>query len=162
MRSPTSKAATIGTVYLLKRAELAIRGCAEAALVPFGLTPTQFLVLFRLEQDKGLSSAELARVAGVRPQSIVDHIRPLERDKLIVRREAPEHRSILRIHLTAAGSELLRRALPVVSQLENELLADLSTRELTYLRAALEKLRKSAESHEAHPHARKAAAVRAR
>ena len=78
----TTKEQSLGTVYLLKRAELAVRSCVEAALAPFRLTPTQFLLLLRLEDSGGMSSAELARAAGVRPQSIVDLIGPLEREGL--------------------------------------------------------------------------------
>src|SRR5262245_14012367 len=103
----TKKAASVGTVDLLKRAELAVRGCAEATLLQFDLTPAQFLVLFRLKYAMApVSSADLARAAGIRPQSVVDIIGPLERDGLIRRREAPEHRRILRITLTAAGEQL--------------------------------------------------------
>jgi DNA-binding MarR family transcriptional regulator len=150
-----------GTIYLLKRVELAIRGCAETALAPFGLTPTQFLILFRLKYSEGTSSAELARATGVRPQSIVDIIRPLERDGLIKRREAPEHRRILRITLSPAGEQLLARSIPVAAELERELLSTLSGQELKRLRESLTKLLASAEAHETHPGVRRAAAVTA-
>lgn len=151
----------LGTVYLLKRAELAVRSCVEIALAPSGLTPTQFLVLYRLKQSKGLSSAELARATGVRPQSVVDLIGPLERAGLIKRREAPEHRRILRISLSAAGEQLLARTVPVASQLERELLAGFSVAEISRLRASLTRLLETAESHEAHPVMRRSAATAA-
>jgi len=155
----TKKEDSFGTVYLLKRAELAVRSCVEIALAPFRLTPTQFLVLVRLRHSKGLSSAELARAIGVRPQSIVDLIGPLERAGLIKRREAPEHRRILRISLSAAGEQLLARALPVANQLEKELLTDLTAPQLARLRAGLTKLLANAEAHETHPVVRRSAAV---
>jgi DNA-binding MarR family transcriptional regulator len=149
----------LGTVYLLKRAELAVRSCVEVALAPFRLTPTQFLVLMRLKQSQGMSSAELARAAGVRPQSIVDLITPLERDGLIKRREAAEHRRILRINLTPAGEQVLARALTVASDLEKELLAGLTAVELARLHQGLTKLMASAEAHETHPVVRRSAAA---
>jgi len=156
---PVKKNESLGTVYLLKRTELAVRSCVEVALAPFKLTPTQFLVLMRLKQSQGMSSAELARVAGVRPQSIVDLIGPLERDGLIKRREAPEHRRILRINLTAAGEQLLARALAVAADLEKELLAGLTATELARLHQGLTKLMASAEAHETHPVVRRSAAA---
>jgi DNA-binding MarR family transcriptional regulator len=157
---PTKKSASVGTVDLLKRAELAVRGCAEALLVPFGLTPAQFLVLFRLKHSTTpVSSADLARAAGIRPQSVVDLIGPLERRGLIKRREAPEHRRILRITLSAAGEQLFARALPAAAQLETELLANLNVREITGLRVGLEKLLANAETHESHPAMRRSAAA---
>jgi DNA-binding MarR family transcriptional regulator len=156
---PAKKNELLGTVYLLKRTELAVRSCVEVALSPFRLTPTQFLVLVRLKQSQGMSSAELARAASVRPQSIVDLIGPLERDGLIKRREAPEHRRILRINLTTAGEQLLARALIVASDLEKELLAGLTVAELARLHQGLTKLLASAEVHETHPGVRRTAAA---
>lgn len=154
------KSASVGTVDLLKRAELAVRGCAEAILLPFGLTPAQFLVLFRLKQSTtNVSSAELARSAGIRPQSVVDLIGPLERRGLIRRREAPEHRRILRIALTAAGEQLFARALPAAAELERELLSNLGAGELAGFRNGLEKLLANAEAHESHPAVRRSAAA---
>jgi DNA-binding MarR family transcriptional regulator len=156
----TKKAASVGTVDLLKRAELAVRGCAEALLVPFGLTPAQFLVLFRLKHATShVSSADLARAAGIRPQSVVDLIGPLERRGLITRREAPEHRRILRITLSAAGEQLFARALPAAAQLEKQLLANLTATELAGLRNGLRKLLANAEAHESHPAMRRSAAA---
>jgi len=131
------------TVYLLKRAELAVRGCVEVALTPFGLTPTQFLVLVRLKNAEGLSGAELARATGVRPQSVTDLIGPLERDGLITRKEAPEHKRILRISLSPAGEELLARATPVTQRLEKELLGTLEA--LECLRNGLKQILANAE-----------------
>ena len=157
----TRKDPSLGTVYLLKRAELAVRNCVEVALDPFDLTPTQFLILFRLKQSKGVSSAELARITGVRPQSVAELIGPLERRGLITRREAAEHRRILRISLSATGQQLLARATPVARELEKDLLSNLTGPELTRLREALLKLMASAESHETHPVARRTAAAAA-
>jgi DNA-binding MarR family transcriptional regulator len=156
----TKKSASVGTVYLLKRAELAVRGCVEASLLPYGLTPAQLLVLFRLKHSTThVSSAELARAAGVRPQSVVDLIGPLEREGLIRRRKAPEHRRILRITLTAAGEQLFARAMPAAAQLESELLSNLKAVELDGLRKGLEKLLANAEAHESHPAVRRSAAA---
>jgi len=126
---------------------LAVRSCAEAALTPFRLTPTQFLLLYRVQESAGASSAELARAIGVRPQSIVDLIGPLEREGLIKRREAPEHRRILRITLTAAGKRLLAQAIPVARQLEEELLSNLSPQEAAQLQGGLTKLLANAQAH---------------
>jgi DNA-binding MarR family transcriptional regulator len=135
------------TVYLLKRTELAVRGCLEVALMPFGLTPTQLLMLVRLKRSaEGLSGAELARAAGVRPQSITDLVGPLEREGLITRRESPEHKRILKITLSPAGEQLLERAFPVTQQLEQELLGNLEGAELERLREGLLKLLANAET----------------
>jgi DNA-binding MarR family transcriptional regulator len=142
---------SLGLIYLLKCTELAVRGCAEVVLAPFRLTPALFLVLFRLRDSEGVSSADLARTIGVRPQSIVDLIRPLEQAGWIRRRQAREHRRILRISLTAAGERLLDRAIPAARQLEEELFAGLSAQQTVHLREGLTKLLERAQAHEMHP-----------
>ena len=146
-----------GVVYLLKRTVLAVGYCAETTLAHFGLTPAQFLILFRLKEEKDISSAELARNLGVRPQTIVDLIVPLEREGLIKRRQAAEHRRILRMALTARGEELLGRALPAARQLEEELLSNLSESQVLQLRAGLTELLATAQAHDTHPLARRSA-----
>ena len=139
-----------------------MRNCAEVALAPFGLTPALFLVLFRLRESDGVSSADLARTLGVRPQSIVDLIQPLERSGLIRRRQAREHRRILRISLTAAGARLLNRTIPTARQLEEELFAGLSAQQLAQLRDGLTHLLAKAQAHETHRLVKRVLPVRRR
>ena len=84
--------AASGTIFLLKRAELAARGCVERALLQAGLTPTQFHVLLLLERNPGISAAQVARSVGIRPQSVNDSLGPLERKGLLLRRPSAAHR----------------------------------------------------------------------
>jgi DNA-binding MarR family transcriptional regulator len=146
-----------GTVYLLKRAELATRSCVEVALADSGLTPTQFLTLLRLKLEGGLSSAALARALGVQPQSIAEIVKPLERKGFIERSAGAEHHRSLHITLTSRGKRALAKAMRVANRLEKELLDDLSAQELRVLRRALEKLRVRAETHDLHPGSRRTA-----
>ena len=150
------KSDSLGLVYLLKSTELAVRSCAEVALAPFGLTPALFVVLFRLKHSEGVSSADLARTIGVRPQSIVDLIQPLEKKGWIKRRQDPDHGRILRTELTAAGERLLERVIPVARSLEEELFSSLSAEQMEHLREGLRQLLASAQAHESHPIARRA------
>jgi len=144
---------SLGLVYLLKSTELAVRSCAEVALAPFGLTPALFVVLFRLKHSEEASSADLARAIGVRPQSIVDLIQPLEKARLIRRRQDPEHARILRITLTAEGERLLERVIPAARALEEELFATLTSQQVEHLREGLTQLLAGAQAHESHPSA---------
>lgn len=141
---------SLGLIPLLKNAELAVRSCIEETLAPFDLTPALFLMLFRLGESDGASSAELARTVGVRPQSIVTVIKPLEQAKLIRRKQDPEHGRILRVYLTAAGRRLLASAVPAARTLESELFACLKSSQLTELRAALLAIVRTARAHESH------------
>ena len=138
--------AASGTIFLLKRAELAVRGCVEKALLQAGLTPTQFHVLLLLERNPGISAAQVARSVGIRPQSVNDSLGPLERKGLLLRRPSAAHRRVLEIRLSAAGLRLLARTLPVVSRLEDELLAGFPDPALKTLQDTLERVRATAEA----------------
>ena len=142
---------SVGTVYLLKRAELAVRSCIEVALAQFDLTPAQFLLMVRLRDRSKLSAAALARDIGVRPQSIIGLTGPLERHGLLEREPSVAHRRILHIRLTASGRKLLAEASAVAGQLEEEPLSGLSAAQLSQLQESLTLLRESAESHVLHP-----------
>jgi DNA-binding MarR family transcriptional regulator len=146
----------VGTIYLLKRTELAVRGCVEVALAEFDLTPTQFLTLFRVRDANELSAAALARELGVRPQSMNEIIAPLERKKLLKREASREHQRILHMRLTSSGARLLAEALQAAARLEAELLADLDSNQLRVLQEALTRLWTTAadlsDSRRAAPH----------
>jgi DNA-binding MarR family transcriptional regulator len=148
---------SVGTIDLLKRVELAVRSCMAVALAQFDLTPTQFLMLFRLRDRHAASAAELAREIGVRPQPIIEIIGPLERKRLLRRAASPEHRRVLHARVTAAGHKLLTDALRVAARIEAELLANVDHRETSTMQSALSKLWERAEKHELHP-----ASIRAR
>ncbi len=148
----------VGTIYLLKRAELAVRGCMEVALAEFDLTPAQFLVLFRMHDRTDFSAAALAREVGVRPQTLITLIAPLERRGILEREPSPMHRRVLHNRLTPTGKKLLASALRVAGQVEGELLASIDVKKLTVLQEALTTLWERAEAHELHPGAIRAKA----
>lgn len=141
----------IGTIYLLKRAELAVRGCMEVVLAEFNLTPAQFLMLYRMRDCTDISAADLAREIGVRPQSLINLIAPLERAGVLEREPSPQHRRILHMRLTAAGKRLVAEAVRSASRIENELLASLDAGRLSMLQDALTSLSERAQAHELHP-----------
>jgi DNA-binding MarR family transcriptional regulator len=141
----------VGTIYLVKRMELAVRSCMEVALAQFSLTPAQFLMLFRLRDHAELSSAALARDIGVRPQSIIGLIRPLERQGFLEREPSPKHQRVLNMRLTAAGKKLVADAIRVAARIEGELLLDLSAKQVSELQDLLAKIWRRAEAHHLHP-----------
>src|SRR5690242_15850261 len=141
----------VGTIYLVKRVELAVRSCMEVALVEFGLTPAQLLMLFRMRDHAELSSAALARDIGVRPQSMIGLIRPLERKGFLEREPSPKHQRVLHMRLTPAGKKLVANAMRVAARIEGEVLVDLDDKQITALQDALTKIWQRAEGHELHP-----------
>src|SRR5262249_39072484 len=152
----------ISTVYLLKRAELAVRGCADLALGVVDLTPSQYFILFLVKCGEATSSAELARSMGVLPQSMTELIAPLEKKGAIVRKPDPVNNRLLRIELTAAGEKLFAKGTQAAIQLENELLDDFDARELAAVNRFLGDLTARAEGHSFHPKLRRISKVGAK
>src|ERR1700735_133715 len=96
--------------YLIKRAQMVLHDAMAGALAAHNLTVTQFAVLTALEEEPGLSNADLARRAFVTPQSMHAVLQELESRQLLVRRTHPQHRRVLRAELTAGGSGTLQEA----------------------------------------------------
>jgi DNA-binding MarR family transcriptional regulator len=150
------------TVYLLKRAELAVRGCVELALAEADLTPSQYFILLLVKYGDASSSAELARAMGVLPQSMTELIAPLEQRGAILRRPDPANNRILRIELTADGEKIFAKGTEIAIRIERELLAGFDTRERARLNRAFTDLIAQAEAHSYHPNLRRLSKARQR
>ena len=150
------------TVYLLKRAELAVRGCVEMALAEVEITPSQFFVLLLVKTGEATSSAELARAMGVLPQSMTDILGPLEKRGAIARRPDADNNRILRAELTTAGERLFATTAAIAERLERELLAAFPARDLDSLNRSLAELTAIAEAHSFHPKLRRVTKIAAR
>jgi DNA-binding MarR family transcriptional regulator len=138
-------------VYLLKRAELAVRGCVEKALGEVALTPSQYFVLFLVVTREATSSAELARATGVLPQSMTELIALLGKRGLIARTPDSANSRILRIEVTTAGRKLFEKATEVAIRVEREIFEDFDAREVDELNRLFTRLIASAEQHSYHP-----------
>ena len=125
------------TVYLIKRAETVVRGGLEACLHPLSVTPRQYITLSLLSDERDQSSADLARKAGITPQSMSETIASLTAKGWIERLESPEHRRILMTRLTEPGEALLTACEAAVDDMEAKLLSGLSEQDLDTLRKAL-------------------------
>jgi DNA-binding MarR family transcriptional regulator len=142
-------------VYLLKRTELAVRGCVEKALGEVAVTPSQYFVLFLVETGEATSSAELARATGVLPQSMAELIALLAKRGLIERRPDRGNNRILRIEVTAAGRKLFEKATELAIRLERELFEEFDAHEVDTLNRLFGRLIASAERHSYHPKLRR-------
>lgn len=134
------------TIYLIKRAEMAVRAGLETALGDLAVTPGQYTILSLLASRPDQSSAGLARKAGVTPQSMSETVTQLERKGLISRAENPEHRRILHISLTDAGNDLLTQCEARVDALEARLLEGLGEERVNLLRDNLAAIAQKTET----------------
>jgi len=97
------------------------------ALETHDLTLPQMGILFDVARIRGVSSAGLARVRRMTPQTMSEIITGLERDGLLERR--PRHGRTLGLYLTPAGTARFTNAGLAAVGIEREMLAALSPRE---------------------------------
>jgi len=72
-----------------------------------GTTRAQWIVLFRLQQQEGLSQVDLADVLELQPISLVRLLDRLVEHGLLERRPDPRDRRANRLFLTASGRQLV-------------------------------------------------------
>lgn len=72
-----------------------------------GTTRAQWIVLFRLRQQEGLSQVDLADVLELQPISLVRLLDRLVEHGLLERRPDPKDRRANKLHLTKAGRRLV-------------------------------------------------------
>jgi DNA-binding MarR family transcriptional regulator len=123
--------------YLIKRAQTVLHDAMADALGSYDLTVTQFAVLTGLDEESGLSNADLARRAFVTPQSMHAVLQELERLQLVVRRPHPQHQRVLQAALTGAGRRTLTSAATAVDAVEEQMLRKLSGPARSRLASAL-------------------------
>jgi DNA-binding MarR family transcriptional regulator len=123
--------------YLIKRAQTVLHDAMADALGSHDLTVTQFAVLTALDEEPGLSNAELARRAFVTPQSMHAVLQELERLQFVVRRPHPQHQRVLQAELTVTGRRTLKSAANAVNAVEEQMLRKLSNPARSRLGSAL-------------------------
>ena len=96
------------------------------------LTLPQMGIMFDVARIHGVSSAGLARVRKMTPQTMSEIITGLERSGLLERR--PRHGRTLGLYLTPAGTARLAKAGSAAAGIEREMLAGLSAKDQERLR----------------------------
>ncbi|MFB4315508.1 MarR family winged helix-turn-helix transcriptional regulator [Actinomadura sp. 21ATH] len=126
--------------YRLKRAAAALRGAMDGALREHGLTVPQYSCLELLDENPGISSAELARGTFVTRQSASVVLRGLQDGGLVTRPATADHGRALPVHLTEAGRHRLTAARTAVYDIERRMIAAIPARRLDALLADLDRM----------------------
>jgi MarR family transcriptional regulator, transcriptional regulator for hemolysin len=115
-----------------------------------GSTRAQWIVLFRLRQQEGLSQVDLADVLELQPISLVRLLDRLVEHDLLERRHDPRDRRANRLFLTARGRQLVDDLDSVRDSIATEVLGDTPAEAME---ASLETLRNIKEriKHLAEP-----------
>ena len=127
-------------LYLIKQVQYATYVRLEAALLPLGITAAQFRILAILVHGEKRSSAELSRMFGVKPQTMIKQIAILEANGIIERTLARTNRRVLEVALTDAGRAKLRACEKAAAGVEEEIFAAFEPGDLDEYRALMMKL----------------------
>jgi DNA-binding MarR family transcriptional regulator len=129
----------------LKRAQHELRLAINAELAPLKTNISQLNVLFFIRRHPGVSSADLARLAFLTPQTLGQQVIQLQKRGL-VRREPGDGRKI-RHSLTKAGEKLLTAGMEKVRDVDTRVLSDFDDETVATLLDAFQTIeRRSAES----------------
>ncbi|MVA25700.1 MarR family transcriptional regulator [Agrobacterium vitis] len=126
--------------YLLRQGANAYRNRVEQDLDDLHLTQPQFSVLTMLAAYPGHSSADMARLSLLTPQTMTVIVANLMKAGLVERRPHPIHGRIQQLDLTEIGHHRLNEAKKRVYALENELITGLSQNDETVIRCWLVRL----------------------
>ena len=128
------------TLYLVKQVQYKTFLRLEAALQPLGVTTTQFRILTTLSRGDKRSSAELSRMFGVKPQTMIKQIVNLESNGLIERNLAKGSKRVLEVSMTDAGRVALRACDKASTAVEAAIFSSFAPGELETYRALMEKV----------------------
>ena len=112
--------------YLLRQASASVRLALDRALSVEGLTYPQQSALTMIRAYGAISSADLARLAMLTPQTVNGIVHALEARGAIRRTRDPVHGRILRLEVTEEGLALNRRGRARTAPIEASLKEGLS------------------------------------
>lgn len=108
------------------------------------LTPVQALVLGFLHMEDQITSGELGKKTGLDSATLTGILDRLEAAEFIERRNNPDDRRSIHIHLTPKGSGLSKAVIEVIEAANKEFLQVLTKEEKRDLFEIIKKLRLSA------------------
>ncbi|MDQ6776927.1 MAG: MarR family transcriptional regulator [Actinomycetota bacterium] len=128
------------TGFLLYRAHLRAHAGFQDALAPLNLAPKSFGALAVITEDGPLSQAALGERLVIDRTTIVAVVDELERVGYVERGRNTADRRVHSLQATTAGRNALRAAERVAQRAQDELLADLDSRERDQLAALLARI----------------------
>lgn len=111
------------------------------ALRPLGVRVPEWRVLGLLYSRRGLSMTEVADYAGIEPTTLSRSVAGMVKDGLVIRVADAGDKRVTRLALTAAGTKLAERVLPIVFRLNETVVAGMPEALIDLLRWALARMR---------------------
>ena len=126
--------------YHLRRAQSANFQQFDQHLSKRKISPGQFGLLCKIDNNPGISQTALARADGIERSTLGEIIDRFEARKLVERRRHPTDRRVYALHLTKKGESFLSQVIPEVLASEALLTSHLTQKEFKTLLALLRKL----------------------
>jgi MarR family transcriptional regulator for hemolysin len=127
-------------LLLTRTAKVVSRAFDQALTEAGGSLPT-WLVLVSLKGQAHGAQREVADAVGIEGPTLTHHLNRMEAAGLVTRRRDPDNRRAHRVELTEDGEAAFRRLAQTVAAFDARLRAGIADRELTALRAQLDRLR---------------------
>jgi DNA-binding MarR family transcriptional regulator len=137
---PNSDRNAASILHLVKQVQYKAYVRLESVLSPQGVTAVQFRILTTLSTRPNMSSAELARLYDVKPQTMIKQIALLESKGLIGKRVSRANKRLLELSLTPEGKAALKHVQKGTKALEREILSPLDEAEQDTMRGYLSRL----------------------
>lgn len=126
--------------FIMAKTSMRYKNELGRRLKAYDVTPEQWVALYRLLEQGGLTQRELADRTFKDKPTITRILDKLERKKLIRRSDSPTDRRVFRIHLTGKGIHLLEQLMAISQQVREDACRGITERELAALKATLDKI----------------------
>ena len=144
----TEKLDTYFVGLALKRAQHELRLAINAELAGLGTNISQLNVLFFIKRHPGVSSADLARLSFLTPQTLGQQVIQMQRRGLVVREPGDGRR--IRHSLTKTGERLLEAGTGKAREVDARVLSDFTEDVLEGLLDAFQTIERRATESRAH------------
>ena len=143
-KQKTAEKPRLGRISLIKAVLQGFRSRLDEELQPLGITTAQLRMLWTIEEQPGVSGAEIARLCFVTPQTGQATMTRMEANGWLERRPSTASDRVLVAELTPSGRRLLQQARRLAEALDAELWRGVAARDLAatdaVLRQAIERL----------------------
>ncbi len=126
--------------FQLTQAQSKVNALFRSNLEAYGVTPAQYMILYFLWEEDGLSPSRLAEMGGLDASTITGLLTRMERKGLTKRKHSKDDRRGVNVYLTKEGVALRGDILRVIEESNKEALACLAPKERKAFKKALARI----------------------
>ncbi|WP_413700585.1 MarR family winged helix-turn-helix transcriptional regulator [Psychromonas sp. KJ10-10] len=106
----------------------------------YAITSEQWMLLMCLGKQDGVTQQELAKCSDISKVSVLNLIKKLEKNNLIIRHPDPVDGRSNRVYLTDEGRNIQCELIPFAKQNTKQIMAGISEEELQQVRSTIKKM----------------------